>query len=736
MPNPMFNNHAARGGGLGRNHNYHAIYEPDPKGEEAAENARVWRVYLDEADAHDADMIVSLRTILDSLLVFASLFSAVVTTFVAQTSQVLGPDNAQITVALLTETNQLLRAGGNGTKIDFVPIASLSLNSITYTLTDVWVNGLFFTSLTLSVTTALLTVLAKQWIQAYIEVVSGSAKTQAIIRQFRYDGLVKWKLGSIIEGLPLILHSSVGIFLIGLSLYVSQISLPICVVISCVTALTFAFYVATSMIPAFSPECPFRLSSMFFLARWLWIVSHPAVLLFKHLLKKLFPSWKYNPRYDYLEEPPLKTLKMEEYRQAIGPGPLEDSTPRYTLSSLHEWKSLSWLFALSTDNSVKDIVLEGASSTLDRHHKEGWRSELLKNPATTSFLWRVLLYCSSRQNDLGETSNSSEIIPSMWDAFITKVLWMAGSGSPELLPTPEAPRNSANWECFELCIWKCYVSAWQSKNNTITKFCLRLIRGLQMEYTIRSYLCKRGNRYDIFCAMDKDTKDLFLTPDVRWGDTLLHRAAYESNLEAIIGLLETNPEWIDLKATFSAKTPLDNAISPAFEIDFDPRIVEYLLDHGASATPLTLHRAAKSPYPNADSIKYLLDRGWDRTGKDSSGAMPVDLARLVKESTKEFFYMHERQNQVIDCLENYQTAPLPHPLRIPPPTLEHIDIATGAIPLDQAMSVHDEVAVGSRDSVEVRVILWDERTSSVEEGTGDVDSMADNFGGIGAFIRA
>ncbi|KAG6809621.1 hypothetical protein H0H93_015658, partial [Arthromyces matolae] len=93
----MLNLRAGRPVGLGRNHDYNAIYEPDPSGQEASENARVWRVYLDEADAYDTDMISSFQTILDSLLVFASLFSAVVTTFVAQTSQVLQPDNAQIT---------------------------------------------------------------------------------------------------------------------------------------------------------------------------------------------------------------------------------------------------------------------------------------------------------------------------------------------------------------------------------------------------------------------------------------------------------------------------------------------------------------------------------------------------------------------------------------------------------------------------------------------------------------
>ncbi|KAG6815328.1 hypothetical protein H0H93_010121, partial [Arthromyces matolae] len=136
MPNPMLNARTGRGVGLGRNHDYQGIYEPDEKGQEASENARVWRVYLDEADTYDADMIDGFRTILDSLLVFASLFSAVVTTFVAQTSQVLQPNNAQITVSILVEIKELLRAAGNSTAIASVPPSFLGSNTTTYTSKD------------------------------------------------------------------------------------------------------------------------------------------------------------------------------------------------------------------------------------------------------------------------------------------------------------------------------------------------------------------------------------------------------------------------------------------------------------------------------------------------------------------------------------------------------------------------------------------------------------------------
>ncbi|KIK59939.1 hypothetical protein GYMLUDRAFT_1000336, partial [Collybiopsis luxurians FD-317 M1] len=84
---------------------------------------------------------------------------------------------------------------------------------------DLWINGLFFASLSLSLATALLSVLVKQWLQAYSSISSGNAKERAVIRQFRFSGLEKWKVPEIIGILPLILHASLALFFVGLSLY-------------------------------------------------------------------------------------------------------------------------------------------------------------------------------------------------------------------------------------------------------------------------------------------------------------------------------------------------------------------------------------------------------------------------------------------------------------------------------------------------------------------------------------
>ncbi|KAJ7595605.1 hypothetical protein C8J56DRAFT_714210, partial [Mycena floridula] len=199
---------------------YEEKYAPDPKGHQIKPNARVWKVYLDESESYDDDMLRSFRDTIDALLVFAALFSGVVTTLLVQTSQAFQPDYALITTLLLTEQVQLLRAAGNISVINTVPQAPVNQQLGVGTNTDIWINALFIASLSLSLATALLSVLIKQWLQAYSSVTQGSAMQRALIRQFRITGIEKWKVPEIIGVLPLILHASLAAFFFGLALFV------------------------------------------------------------------------------------------------------------------------------------------------------------------------------------------------------------------------------------------------------------------------------------------------------------------------------------------------------------------------------------------------------------------------------------------------------------------------------------------------------------------------------------
>ncbi|KAF9489698.1 hypothetical protein BDN71DRAFT_1455731 [Pleurotus eryngii] len=236
-------------------HDYEKKYPEDAMFEELSENARVWRVYLDEATEFDADMVNKASDGLDLLLVFAGLFSAVLTTFLVQTSQSLSNDDAAVSVSLLSELVMIQRAMANGTSIESIPPAETTSGP---SRSDVWVNGLWFISLTLSLSTALLAVLARQWLHQYTAITSGTPRDRSLIRQYRYDGLTKWRVLVLTSLLPVLLHIALGLFLVGLAVFLMPLNPAIAWTVAGITCLVYLIYMISNILPVVDPQCPYR----------------------------------------------------------------------------------------------------------------------------------------------------------------------------------------------------------------------------------------------------------------------------------------------------------------------------------------------------------------------------------------------------------------------------------------------------------------------------------------------
>ncbi|KAH8817669.1 hypothetical protein DL96DRAFT_1504329 [Flagelloscypha sp. PMI_526] len=350
----------------GRSFNYEQKYPPDPMGGEARDDARVWSTYLDEAESHDYDMIQGFRDTIDSLLVLAGLFSAIVATFVAQTTQSLKPDVAQLNLLIQIEQTALLRAGGNASALNLIPSSRITTDTPTYTKADLWINGLFLTSLSLSMATALLAVLVKQWCQAYTSVTSGSLKDKCLIRQFRFDGLIKWKLPEIVGSLPLLLHLAFGVFLAGLSYFVYDLNKTLSSIIIITFILAAVAYFGTLLLPAIWLECPYRISLLFRPARFL-------VHSYFSLLRMIVPNLRltsalsrYLPHGEWKRTEVIASLKHAEQIYLNISGLLQRSTlgPSHAMIA----RSFAWLFDLSLNKSTRRIV----SEALHGYLSDGW----------------------------------------------------------------------------------------------------------------------------------------------------------------------------------------------------------------------------------------------------------------------------------------------------------------------------------------------------------------------------
>ncbi|KAL1755117.1 hypothetical protein FB107DRAFT_214210, partial [Schizophyllum commune] len=237
---------------------YERIYEEEDYGEELGPNAPFWRVFLEESEVYDKELVEGWRDSLDVLLVFAGLFSAVLITLLVQSSLALQPDYAYISASLMIELIAVQRAWARGSAVDDVPPSGVTLESVTATSLDYWCNGLWYTSLALSLSVALLAVLVKEWIQAYASSTSGDPKNQALVRQFRFSGIERWNVPLIIGFLPTLLHLALFLFFVGLSIYTFTFDQTIAWVVLGISATVFLLYFMATILPIFDDQCPYK----------------------------------------------------------------------------------------------------------------------------------------------------------------------------------------------------------------------------------------------------------------------------------------------------------------------------------------------------------------------------------------------------------------------------------------------------------------------------------------------
>ncbi|SJL00935.1 uncharacterized protein ARMOST_04250 [Armillaria ostoyae] len=342
--------------------NYEDIFPEDPMYAEMVPNARVWRTHQAESVIHDANMVEEIWDNVDVLLVFAGLFSAVVTMFVVQTSQSLQADYVQVSASLLFELVLVQHAIANGSPVDTVPVSSLnplSQTAFVPAATDVWVNGLWFTSLFLSLTTALVAVLVKQWLHHYVVLPSGTPCERCCIRQYRYLGFQKWRVEVIVGVLPVLMHLALALFFIGLSLFLHPLRAALSWVVGTGTVLLIVAYVTMTILPMCFPQCPYHTP--------LCDLAYPpytyVTSLFQkhyHRLRQLLQRWHKKKVQSAREVRLARNNHSGRNRPTAKPNSLkqleleavEKASLRLSVDALH------WLFSALSNPAVQSIVVE------------------------------------------------------------------------------------------------------------------------------------------------------------------------------------------------------------------------------------------------------------------------------------------------------------------------------------------------------------------------------------------
>jgi Family of unknown function (DUF6535) len=131
-------------------------------------------------------------------------------------------------------------------------------NAFVPTLSTQWINGLWFSSLIFSLTSALGASLAKGWIAQYDLASSGTTAEDACSRHRRFVGIGTWHLQSVILALPIFVHIAFFQFFAGLIILLRDDDVIIGNVILGLITITTSLYIVATFLPTVWPDCPFQ----------------------------------------------------------------------------------------------------------------------------------------------------------------------------------------------------------------------------------------------------------------------------------------------------------------------------------------------------------------------------------------------------------------------------------------------------------------------------------------------
>ncbi|KAJ7590233.1 hypothetical protein C8J56DRAFT_1048397 [Mycena floridula] len=179
--------------------------------------------YVREAKIYDDGMVARWKVLMDGLLLFAALFSAVVTAFIIESYKNLSPDPSTTTVLLLYQISQQLSMITNTTELkvslpDYSSSPKLASNGHQTT---------------------------------YVRAIERRERPEirARIRAYLFEGVENSNVAAIVEGTPLLLHASLFSFFIGLVFFLHPINTAMTFLTASILAVFGAAYLSATIAP-------------------------------------------------------------------------------------------------------------------------------------------------------------------------------------------------------------------------------------------------------------------------------------------------------------------------------------------------------------------------------------------------------------------------------------------------------------------------------------------------------
>jgi hypothetical protein len=124
---------------------------------------------------------------------------------------------------------------------------------------SVWANGLWFLSLVISLTCALLATLVQQWARRYQRVAYPRYRPhkRARIHAFYRRGIEKSRIPRAVEALPLLLHIALFVFFAGLSTFLYGVNRTIFKIVTAWMGVCVILYACLSVVPVTRKDSPY-----------------------------------------------------------------------------------------------------------------------------------------------------------------------------------------------------------------------------------------------------------------------------------------------------------------------------------------------------------------------------------------------------------------------------------------------------------------------------------------------
>ncbi|KAI0331620.1 hypothetical protein GY45DRAFT_1248384, partial [Cubamyces sp. BRFM 1775] len=200
---------------------------------------------------------------IDTYLVYAGLFSAILTAFNVESYQLLQPSPPDPSPDILLHISLQLSSLSyippfiNSTQPAFSSSGVRPTASPVAPRWAIWLNTLWFSSLVLSLSSASVGILVKQWLNEFQSGLSGDSEHVARLRQHRLNNLERCHVGSIVNAIPVLLQGALALFLSGLLILLWRLHITVASVASVLVSGVAVFIIATSIAPLLTIRCAY-----------------------------------------------------------------------------------------------------------------------------------------------------------------------------------------------------------------------------------------------------------------------------------------------------------------------------------------------------------------------------------------------------------------------------------------------------------------------------------------------